>query len=180
MGSRRHNAGAQPRLGQRCGREYLSRAITVARPVPLAAAAVLATLPAVAQASSSAVNFETKTTDVACDVARSVPGTRLDPGAGALLSGDYQGLQCSATGIPRSKQGVGDPFVQLGQGRAGRARLVDESQDDLISDAYPVRLPPGSTWKRYGLMCKLTATSVRCTNGNGHGFKLSTGQLELI
>ena len=60
------------------------------------------------------------------------PGVEVDPGTGAQLSGNYPGLQCSAEGIPKPKHGFGDPFVQLGQGRAGRARLVGESQDDLI------------------------------------------------
>jgi hypothetical protein len=149
------------------------------RSVLLATLALVA-LPAAALASSHAVNFQTKTADVSCGVAASVPGSELDPGTGAQLSGDYPGLQCSAAGIPKPKHGIGDPFVQLGQGRVGRARLVDESQDDLISGANPATLAPGSTWKRYGIACKLTAASVRCTNGMGHGFEISTGHLSLF
>jgi hypothetical protein len=140
----------------------------------------LAALPAAAKASSRAVNFQTKTANVVCGIAASVPGTELDPGTGAPLNGDYPGLQCSAEGIPKPKHGFGDPFVQLGQGHAGRAKLVDESQDDLISGANPVTLAPGSTWRRYGITCRLTASSVRCTNGTGHGFKIFTGHLELF
>ncbi len=146
----------------------------------LAALLALATLPAAARASSHAVNFQTKTADVGCGIAASVPGTELDPGTGAPLNGDYPGLQCSAVGIPKPKHGIGDPFVQLGRGHAGRARLVDESQDDLISAANPVTLAPGSTWKRYGITCTLSASSVRCTNATGHGFKISTGHLTLF
>lgn len=145
----------------------------------LVAAVALVALPAAAEASSHAVNFQTKTAGVVCGIAASVPGTKLDPGTGTPLNGDYPGLQCSAAGIPKPKHGIGDPFVQLGQGRAGRARLVDESQDDLISSASPVTLAPGSTWKRYDITCHLTASAVRCTNGTGHGFKISTGRLSL-
>ncbi len=149
------------------------------RSVLLAIAALVA-LPVVADASSHAVNFQTKTADVVCGIAALVPGTELDPGTGAPHNGDYPGLQCSAVGIPKPRHGIGDPFVQLGQGHAGRAELVDESQDDLISSAIPVTLGPGSTWTRYGIACKLTASSVRCANVAGHGFKISTGHLSLF
>jgi hypothetical protein len=135
--------------------------------------------PASAEAVSHAINFQTKTADVVCGIAASVPGTVLDPGTGAQLNGNYPGLQCSAEGIPKPKQGIGDPFVQLGQGRAGRAKLVDESQDDLISGASPVTLAAGSTWRRYGITCSLNSSSVRCANGTGHGFEISTGHLHL-
>ncbi len=146
----------------------------------LAAAVALVALPTTAEASSHAVNFLTKTADVVCGVVASVPGTELDPGTGAPLNGDYPGLQCSAAGIPKPAHGFGDPFVQLGQGHAGRAKLVDESQDDLVSSASFVTLAPGSTWRRYGIACGLSASSVRCTNGAGHGFKISTGRLSLF
>jgi hypothetical protein len=141
---------------------------------------LLGTFPAAAAASSHAVNFQTKTADVVCGIAAAVPGTEPDSGTGAQLNGDYPGLQCSAQGIPKPKRGIGDPFVQLGQGRAGRARLVDESQDDLVSAADPATLAPGSTWKRYGIACSLTASTVRCANGAGRGFEISTGHLELF
>ncbi len=146
----------------------------------LLVAAALVALPAAAEASSHAVNFQTRTADVVCGIVASVPGTRPDSGTGAPLNGDYPGLQCSAAGIPKPRHGIGDPFVQLGQGRAGRARLVDESQDDLISSANFATLTPGSTWKRYGIACTLAAYSVRCTNGTGHGFTISTGRLSLF
>lgn len=146
----------------------------------LVAAFALAVSPASAEASSHALNFQTKTAEVVCGIASSVPGTELDPGTGAQLGGDYPGLQCSAEGIPKPKHGIGDPFVQLGQGRAGRAKLVDESQNDLISGANPVTLAPDSTWGRYGITCSVSASSVRCTNGTGHGFEISTGHLHLF
>lgn len=146
----------------------------------LLATLVVLVFPATAGASSRAVNFQTKTADVVCGIVAAVPGTELDPGTGAPLNGNYPGLQCSAEGLPKPKQGFGDPFVQLGQGHAGRAKLVAESQDDLVSSVYPARLAPGAVWKRYGIVCRLTASSVRCTNGAGHGFKLSTGHLDLF
>jgi hypothetical protein len=152
----------------------------VRRSAFVAAVALAVALPSTASASSHAVNFQTKTADVVCGIVASVPGTQFDPGTDAQLNGDYPGLQCSAAGIPKPKHGIGDPFVHLGQGRAGRAKLVDESQDDLISDANFVTLASGSTWERYGITCKMTASSVRCTNGAGHGFKISTGHLRLF
>jgi hypothetical protein len=112
-------------------------------------------------------------------VAEGVQGTELDPGTGAPLNGLWRGLQCQAAGIPHG-QGIGDPAVQLGQGRAGRARLVDISQDDLVSDAPFVALAPGSVWKRYGIACTVNATSIRCTNGPGYGFTMSPGRLHLF
>jgi hypothetical protein len=148
----------------------------------LALAAVLAplALPGLAGADSRAVNFQTRAADVVCGVVAAVPGSKLDPGTGGELSGNYPGLQCSAAGIPKPRHGIGDPFVQLGQGSAGRARLVDESQDDLVSGANPATLPPGSRWKRYGITCQLAASSARCTNTSGHGFQISTGHLRLF
>jgi hypothetical protein len=146
----------------------------------LLAALFLLALPTAAEASSHAINFQTKTADVVCGIAAAVPGTERDPGTGAPLNGDYPGLQCSAQGIPKPKQGIGDPFVQLGQGRAGRARLVDESQDDLVSAVDPVTLPPGSIWKRYGITCRLSSSAVRCANATGRGFEISTGHLDLF
>jgi hypothetical protein len=157
-----------------------SHRLSLMRRSALVAVVALVAMPAAAKAFAHAVNFQTKTADVVCGVVASVPGTEPDPGTGAPLNGDYPGLQCSAAGIPKPKHGIGDPFVQLGQGHAGRAKLVDESQDDLISSANPVTLAPGSTWKRYGITCRLTASSVRCANGTGHGFKISTGRLSLF
>lgn len=153
------------------------RALTC--PALITAATALA-CSAVAQASSRAVNFQTRSADVVCGVARAVRGSELDPGTGAQLTGEYPGLQCSAAGIPKPRRGVGDPFVQLGQGRAGRARLVDESQDDLISGATPSTLAPGASWRRYGITCTLSSSAVRCVNGAGHGFRISTGHLALF
>jgi hypothetical protein len=146
----------------------------------VATVALAVALPATAMAASHAVNFRTTTGDVACGIVASIPGSEFDPGTGSQLNGDYPGLQCSAEGIPKPKHGFGDPFVQLGQGRAGRARLVDESQDDLISSANFVTLAPGSTWRRYGIACTPSKSSVRCTNGTGHGFEISTGHLRLF
>jgi hypothetical protein len=146
----------------------------------LVAAALLALVAAAAQGASQAVNFQTKTADVVCGVAGYVPGTEFDAGTQAELDGNYDGLQCSAEGLPLSKNGVGDPAIQLGHGSSGRARLVYTSQDNYISDARFVTLAPGSTWKRFDITCTLTASSVRCVNANGHGFTLSTDHHKLF
>jgi len=137
-------------------------------------------VPAVASAStSSTLNWSTEGAAVVCGVAEGVQGTTLDPGTRAPLDGFWRGLQCQAAGIPRV-QGVGDPAVQLGQGRAGRARLLDISQDDLVSDSSFAVLAPGSMWTRYGIHCTVAATSIRCTNGPGYGFTMSPGRVHLF
>jgi hypothetical protein len=137
-------------------------------------------VPGAATASTSSTpNWSTEGEAVVCGVAEGVEGTELDPGTEAPLNGLWRGLQCQAAGIPHG-QGVGDPAVQLGQGHAGRARLVDISQDDLVSQARYVALAPGSTWKRYGIACAVSATSVSCTNGPGDGFTMSPGHLHLF
>jgi hypothetical protein len=137
--------------------------------------------PAVAVASrSTAINWSTYHSSVVCGIVGAVPGTRLDPGSNAPLNRLWPGLQCSAQGIPRPRHGIGDPFVQLGQGRAGRARLVDESQDDLVSNAPFVTLAPGSMWQRDGISCTIAVASVRCVNGPRHGFALSPGRVHLF
>ncbi len=127
---------------------------------------------------SRAVNWETSGREIYCGVAK-VYGTSIDPGTGAPADGSWPGLQCSAPGIPRPRQAVGDPFVQLGQGAAGRARLVDLSQDDLVSDRPSAHLTPGSTWERYGILCHIRVDVASCTNTEGRGFTLSPGHLRL-
>jgi hypothetical protein len=129
--------------------------------------------------SSSTLNWSTQGEAVVCGVAQRVEGTERDPGTGARVNRLWRGLQCQAAGIPHG-QGIGDPAVQLGQGRAGRARLLDISQDELVSDAPYVSLAPGSVWKGYGIACTVSATSVRCTNEPGYGFAMSPGHLHLF
>jgi len=136
----------------------------------LLAAALHASAPA---GASRASNWATRGQRVVCGVAADVPGTAIDPGTLAPLEGRWPGVQCTASGIPRPREGVGDPFVQLGQGRSGRARLVAESQDDLVSSAPFVELAAGTKWKRYGIVCELHVSSVRCTNSAGRGFTIS-------
>ncbi len=137
-------------------------------------------LPTVANASTSnAMNWSTQGEAVVCGLTDSIEGTKLDPGTGAPLDGLQLGLQCQTTGIQHG-QGIGDPAVQLGQGCAGRARLVDISQDDLVSAAPFVALEPGSVWKRDGIACTVESASIRCTNGPGYGFTMSPGHLQLF
>jgi hypothetical protein len=151
------------------------------RLTPLCACALVAMLvPGAATAStSSTLNWSTEGEAVVCGVAAGVEGTELDPGTGAPLNGRWRGLQCQAAGIPHA-QGIGDPAVQLGQGRTGRARLLDISQDELVSDARYVPLAAGSVWKLYGIACTVNATSVRCTNAAGYGFTMSPGRLQIF
>jgi hypothetical protein len=125
---------------------------------------------------SHATNWQTPAGTLECGIA-DVPGSAIDPGTGAPLQGLWPGLQCSAPGIPRGRGAVGDPFVQLGQGSAGRARLVELSEYDLIYDARPVTLPAGTGWSRYGISCRVRARAVSCRNTAGHGFQLSPGEL---
>lgn len=155
----------------------MQRVITLSACV-LALGAML--MPGAATASTSnTLNWSTEGEAVVCGVAEGIEGTELDAGTGAPLNGLWRGLQCQAAGIPRGP-GIGDPAVQLGQGRAGRARLVDISQDDLVSQAPFAVLATGSVWKRYGIACAVAATSIRCTNGPGYGFTISPGRLHLF
>jgi hypothetical protein len=150
------------------------------RVAALAALLALATWPAAAAgASSHAPNWQTPHGEVLCGIAF-VPETRFDPGTQAYLEEPGRGLQCSALGIPRPKSGIGDPVVKLGEGRAGRARLVDQSQDELISNGAPVTLAASSTWSHAGIVCTIHAASVRCRNAAGHGFSISPGHVHLF
>jgi hypothetical protein len=131
--------------------------------------------PAVDAAPSSAshaINFQTSSKTVVCGITAKVPGIQ------AGKTGDFAGLQCSAAGIGPRHPSEGDPFVQLGQGAAGRARIVEIGDDDLVSDAKPVTLKAGSTWTRYGISCAISTTSVNCVNGSGHGFTLAKGHFK--
>jgi hypothetical protein len=127
---------------------------------------------------SHRINWQTSSRTIFCGIAPRVPGTHLDPGTGAQLNADWPGLQCSAEGIGTGHHNVGDPFVQLGQGTAGRAKVVYLSEDDLASGAAPVTLRAGSSWRRDRISCSVAAASITCHNSSGHGFILSRGHLE--
>jgi hypothetical protein len=150
-------------------------------PLAALAAAALAALaaPAVCAAApvSRATNFETPNRMVFCGLAL-VPGTRSDPGTGATLRGRWPGLQCSTPGLPHVPHGFGDPFVQLGQGSV-RAHELDLSQDDLLFSRAPARLTAGSVWERDGISCRISESSVSCTNASSHGFVMRRGHVTL-
>jgi hypothetical protein len=133
-----------------------------------------------AASASHAANWGTDRQQVVCGIAGGIRGTAFDPGAQAQLNGRWPGLQCAAAGIPRPRQGVGDPFVQLGQGQTGHARLVDLSEGDLVSGAPYAELAAGTTWKRDGITCTVHVASVRCTNSAGHGFAIAPGHVHLF
>jgi hypothetical protein len=140
------------------------------------------TSPALAARSSDshAANWSTSNGAVECGIA-DIRGTALDPGTGAPTTGLWPGLQCAAAGIPRAPGGVGDPFVQLGQGRAGQAKIVDLSQDDLLVNGSPVSLAPGTMWSRNHITCRIYTSRIECRNSSGHGFKLAShGQVHLF
>ncbi len=143
-----------------------------------ALAAVLAPANAVA-AGSSALNWATQHEAVVCGVAVGIEGTALDPGTESEVNGLWPGLQCQTTGI-KPVSGIGDPAVQLGQGRAGRARLLDISQDDLQSDTTYAVLEPDSIWVADEIDCRVSAEAVRCANAPGYGFTMSPGHVELF
>ena len=146
----------------------------------LLGSAVLAAAPAAATATTStAPNFSTEGEAVVCGVAVGVQGTAIDPGTMAPANGRWPGLQCQTTGLPRVSA-IGDPAVQLGQGSAGRARLLDISQDELLSDTPYMALAPGTRWTRYGIACTIGASSIRCTNGPGYGFIISPGDVQFL
>jgi hypothetical protein len=145
----------------------------------VAALAATLTPACAAAAGSSTPNWATQHEAVVCGVAVGIEGTALDPGTESVLNGLWPGLQCQTTGI-KPVSGVGDPAVQLGQGRAGRARLVDISQDDLQSDAPYAVLEPESIWIADEISCKVGAESVRCANAPGYGFTMSPGHLEIF
>lgn len=146
----------------------------------LAAGLIAVAGPGVAAASggqSHATNFQTASGTVECGIAL-VRGTHFDAGTGTEVTALWPGLQCAAAGIPRAPgSNVGDPFVQLGQGRAGRARIVDLSQDDLIYNRDPRTLSAGTTWTRDGITCAIHSSTIACRNSSGHGFTLGAGTL---
>jgi hypothetical protein len=130
--------------------------------------------------SSGPPNWSTPGQAVVCGIARGIPGSAKDLGVGAPLRGLWPGLQCQTAGLPPARTNVGDPAVDLGQGRTGRARLVYMSQDDLLSNTPYRKLPAGSIWKRDGIKCAVRTASVRCTNSAGYGFTLSPGHLHVF
>jgi hypothetical protein len=80
---------------------------------------------------------------------------------------------CSATGIPRAKTGVGDPFVQIA--RTGKPHLVLVSQNEYQTNTA-VKLGTGSSWQRTGVICTVAGKSVTCTNTSSHGFTIGNGK----
>ena len=76
-------------------------------------------------------------------------------------------LLCSAAGVPRAKQGVGDPFVQISA--TGAPQLVLISQDSYISNKVKT-LSKGTLWSSLGVTCNIGTNTILCFNGDNHGF----------
>jgi hypothetical protein len=133
------------------------------RLLPVVAALVLAAVPAVATASTSHAKFwQPASRQIGCGIEIHAPS---QPG---------NTLICSARGIPAPSSGPtdGDPgFVTL---KASGAPVRIRTSQDSFEGTTPTTLPSGSTWSSIGITCKLTASSVRCTNRSGHGFKITT------
>ena len=89
----------------------------------------------------------------------------------APANGRWPGLQCQTTGLPRVSA-IGDPAVQLGQGSAGRARLLDISQDELLSDTPYMALAPGTRWKNFASSGEMIASRVpKMASSGGIGLR---------
>lgn len=80
---------------------------------------------------------------------------------------------CSATGIPKAKSGVGDPFVQIK--KTGKAQLILQSQNPFVGKKA-TNLSKGSTWSRLGVTCTVAAKTVTCKNQSKHGFTIGNGK----
>jgi hypothetical protein len=124
----------------------------------LAAAAAIgaAALPATALAkTSNAQLFQNPTKTAVCGIeihATNKPATEL---------------LCSATGIPRAKHGVGDPFVQISA--TGSPQLVLISQNSYVSNNLKT-LSKGTLSSSLGVTCNIGSNTILCFNGDNHGF----------
>ncbi|HUO71025.1 MAG TPA: hypothetical protein VMU39_09630 [Solirubrobacteraceae bacterium] len=125
----------------------------------LAAAAVIgaAALPATAAAKTSNTQlFQNPSKTAVCGIeihAKNTPATEL---------------LCSATGIPRAKHGVGDPFVQISA--TGSPQLVLLSQNSFVSSNNPKTLSKGTLWSSLGVACNIGSNTILCFNGDNRGF----------
>jgi len=124
----------------------------------LAAAAVLgaAAVPASALAkTSNAQLFQNPSKTAVCGIeihASNKPATEL---------------LCGASGIPRAKHGVGDPFVQISA--TGSPQLVLISQNSYVGSTAKT-LSKGTLWSSLGVTCNIGSGTILCFNGDNHGF----------
>jgi hypothetical protein len=106
-------------------------------------------------------------------------GSEYSSGAMATVDGYFPGLLCDAEGLRNPHPNQGDPAVELGQGKKGRAKLIDTSQDNYTSSSRFKRMPAHANWSKDGITCKINPAQVICHNSSGHGFTLSKGHLKL-
>jgi len=111
---------------------------------------------------------------VVCGITPDVYGSVYSSGAMASVNGYYPGLQCDAEGLRNPHPQQGDPAVALGQGSAGKARIIETSQDNYESSHF-TRMPEHATWSKDGITCKIDKATVSCHNTAGHGFTLRKG-----
>ncbi len=82
-------------------------------------------------------------------------------------------ILCEANGVPKAKNGVGDPFVRIS--KTGKPQLILISQASFVGK-HAKTLGPGSKWSSLGVTCSiLTKTTIKCSNMSGHGFKTGDG-----
>jgi hypothetical protein len=116
--------------------------------------------------------------EVVCGIAP-VYGTAFDSGVMGNENGLWPGLLCEAEGLRNPHPSQGDPAVTLGQGSAGRAKLIDTSQDEYTSTSSFKRMPSHANWSKDGITCTINPAQVICHNSSGHGFTLSKDHLKL-
>ncbi|MGO9753706.1 MAG: hypothetical protein ACLP8S_11450 [Solirubrobacteraceae bacterium] len=123
---------------------------------------VAAAIPATAAATTSNANlFQNPSKTAVCGIeihASHTPATEL---------------LCSAKGIPRTKHGTGDPFVQIGA--TGSPELVLISQDSYVSNTLKT-LPKGTLWSSIGVTCHIGSGTILCFNGDNHGFLIGNSK----
>jgi len=122
-----------------------------------APAAAIVAAPAAAAGTAPAVYWKNKPDTYDCGIKAFPKGKKP-----SLLA-------CSADAIPRGPKAPkdGDPGVQLGA--HGKPKLIN-TFDSTFASRHQVVLATGSTWKDFGVTCKIGAQNVTCRNKDKHGF----------
>jgi hypothetical protein len=126
-----------------------------------AIAAALAPAAAAAPKTSNAKLFQNPRKTATCGIEIHAPGKPATE------------LLCSGKGVPRAKNGVGDPFVQIAA--TGSPQLVLISQNSYISQSLKT-LPKRTLWSSLGVTCNIATNTILCFNGDNHGFVIGNGK----